>query len=152
MSCPEAGIDLIKEFEGCRLTAYQDQKGIWTIGYGHTGDDVYDGLKWTEDEADDNLVADIENKAYNYVVKLVKVKLNDNQLSALCSLCYNIGAGNFGNSTLLKILNAGNYDGVPYQFSRWNKVNRITDVGLTRRRQAEIDLWNEGVDYVAANT
>ena len=141
------GLNLIKEFEGLKTDAYKDRAGVLTIGYGHTKD-VKEGDSITEQFA--TAMLDKELREYEqYIDDLVSVPLNANQNSALVSLIYNIGPSAFSKSTLLRKLNEGKYDEVPYQMKRWNKATvngELTELeGLTRRRQAEVDLFNEKV-------
>ncbi len=82
--------------------------------------------------------------AEDAVTDLVKVPLSDNQFSALVAFVFNIGVGHFAKSTLLRELNAGQYDSVPGQLALWNHINGVVNVGLTRRRAAEIALWKKG--------
>ena len=136
----KAGIDLIKEFEGLRLEAYQCSAHLWTIGYGHTKG-VYKGQKITKEQAEAFLLDDLQ-VAQNAIDRLVKVPLNENEYAALVCFVFNVGVGNFYGSTLLKLLNRGFYDQVPMQLMRWNKVNGEVNGGLSRRRSAEAKLWN----------
>ena len=147
----------VKRFEGCKLTAYPDPGSKngepWTIGYGHTSDGflkVEKGLRITQDVADGALENDL-NEIAAAVERLVKVKLNDNQFGALVSFTFNVGVGAFAKSTLLKKLNAGNYDAVPGELARWNKNDGKVMAGLTNRRAAEAGLWAKGA-FVASNT
>ena len=147
----------VKRFEGCKLTAYPDPGSKngepWTIGYGHTSDGflkVEKGLRITQDVADGALENDL-NEIAAAVERLVKVKLNDNQFGALVSFTFNVGVGAFSKSTLLKKLNAGNYDAVPGELARWNKNDGKVMAGLTNRRAAEAGLWAKGA-FVASNT
>ncbi len=133
------GIDLIKHFEGCELEAYKCPAGVWTIGYGHIKG-VQQGDVITEQQADDMLVEELEEYE-NYIHNLVNCPLNQNQFDALVSWVYNLGSSNLQASTLLKVLNAGDYAGVPAQMLRWNKAGGKVLEGLTRRRQAEADLF-----------
>lgn len=147
----------VKRFEGCKLTAYPDPGSKngepWTIGYGHTSDGflkVEKGLRITQDVADGALENDL-NEIAAAVERLVKVELNDNQFGALVSFTFNVGVGAFSKSTLLKKLNAGNYDAVPGELARWNKNDGKVMAGLTNRRAAEAGLWAKGA-FVASNT
>ncbi|AAQ58403.1 lysozyme [Chromobacterium violaceum] len=140
MKTNAAGISLIKQFEGVRLAAYQDMVGVWTIGYGHTGPDVKAGMTITQQQADQLLAADLE-KFETGVRKAVIVPLNANQFSALVSFSYNLGLGNLRSSTLLRLLNKGDYDGAAAQFPRWNRAGGQAVPGLTRRRKAEQALF-----------
>ena len=127
--------ELIKSFEGLELEAYLCPADIWTIGYGHTGD-VKEGDTITKAEAEDLLDKDLE-KFRSGVNRCVKVPLNENQFGALVSFAYNVGIGSLQSSTLLKLLNAGDYDAAADQFPRWNKSGGKVLTGLTRRREAE---------------
>ncbi|MGD1824861.1 Phage-related lysozyme (muramidase), GH24 family [Chromobacterium violaceum] len=140
MKTNAAGISLIKQFEGVRLAAYQDMVGVWTIGYGHTGPDVKAGMTITQQQADQLLAADLE-KFETGVRKAVIVPLNANQFSALVSFSYNLGLGNLRSSTLLRLLNKGDYEGAAAQFPRWNRAGGQAVPGLTRRRKAEQALF-----------
>ena len=144
MRTSEAGIDLIKSFEGCRTVAYQDVVGVWTIGYGHTID-VKEGMRITQHQCDVMLEVDIETYE-NYVNEQVDVSLTQNQFDALVSWVYNLGPTNLRNSTMLKVLNAGKYDEVPYQMKRWNRAGGKVLKGLVVRRKAEAELFNNESD------
>jgi len=139
METSKAGIALIKSFEGCKLTAYQDLVGTWTIGYGHTKD-VHEGMKISQHQADVILEVDLQ-EFEGYIKKYVEVPLSQNQFDALVSWVYNLGPNNLQRSTMLTILNEGNYDDVPYQLKRWNKAGGQVFVGLVRRRNAEAELF-----------
>lgn len=139
MKISQYGIDLIKHFEGCELQAYQCAAGVWTIGYGHTKG-VQPGDEWSEDHANHMLEVELEEYE-NYVSTAVTVPLSQNQFDALVSWVYNLGNGNLTSSTMLKVLNSGDYDGVPAQIKRWNKAGGKVLEGLTRRRQAEADMF-----------
>lgn len=138
----EAGLALIKEFEGLRLRTYRDSVGVLTIGYGHTGSDVRAGETITEPEAEELLRIDL-NEAEAAVDEAVNVDLTDNQYAGLIALAFNIGGSAFTRSTLIRKLNAGDYDGAANQFLRWNKGGKPLRViaGLTRRRKAERKLF-----------
>lgn len=140
MTTSPKGRKLIESFEGLSLTAYQDQRGIWTIGYGHTGPEVTKGLVWTQDMADATLAADL-TVAEGAVNRLVHVPLNQNQFDALVSLCYNIGQGNFASSTVLHATNLQLWDSAASAFLMWCKVNGVENAGLMRRREAERNLF-----------
>jgi len=140
MRTSEAGIALIKSFEGCRTVAYQDAVGVWTIGYGHTID-VKEGMTITQHQCDVMLEVDIETYE-NYVKKQVKVSLTQNQFDALVSWVYNLGPTNLRKSTLLKVLNAGKYEEVPYQMKRWIHADGKILKGLVLRREAEAELFS----------
>lgn len=133
-------VNLIKKFEGCSLSSYRCPKGVLTIGYGHTGNDVKENTKITQEEATELLRKDLNIHSKN-VLKLVKKKLTQNQFDALVSFEYNIGYGNFSSSTLLKLINLGNFKKASEEFLRWNKCNGKILNGLTKRRKAEQELF-----------
>ena len=135
------GTKILKFFEGCRLTAYQDSVGVWTIGYGHTKG-VYDGMTITQEEAEQMLLTELEEYE-GYVEKYVTVPLTQNQFDALVVWVYNLGPTNFRNSTLLKELNSGNYTAAGKEITRWNKAGGKVLAGLIKRREAEAELFNE---------
>lgn len=143
MDTSSQGISLIKYFEGLKLSAYQCPAGVWTIGFGHTGN-VFAGEKITESQAESLLINDIE-PTEDKIESFVKVKLNQAQFDALVSFTFNVGVGAFKKSTLLKLLNAGQYTEAAQQFSRWVKAGGQTLPGLVKRRTAESTLFSTGV-------
>lgn len=143
------GLKLIKRWEGRRLDAYQDVVGVWTIGYGSTGPHVTPGLRITMKEADELLRKDLD-RFERAVDDLVKVELTDNQFAALVSFAFNVGIGAFKKSTLLRRLNAGDYDAVPGQMMRYAYAGGKRVQGLANRRAAEAGLWARG-GFVASN-
>ena len=148
MKTSEAGVDLIKQFEGCKLTAYKCPAGVWTIGYGHTtmaGEPtVVEGMKITAVEATNILKRDLK-KFEAGVDAVVKVPLEQHQFDALVSFAFNVGLGALGKSTLLRKLNAGDYAAVPAELMKWTKAGGKELPGLVRRRRAEAGMWR-GVD------
>lgn len=137
-------LEHVKAFEGLETSAYKDIVGVTTIGYGHTnraGTVKFNmGDTWTEEYATEVLAADLE-KFWNKVDEQVTVDLTDCQLSVLTSWAYNVGTGATGKSTLIRLLNQGQYDAVPAQLMRWDKAGGKRVRGLTRRRAAEAKLW-----------
>ncbi|MBD3844275.1 lysozyme [Bosea sp. SSUT16] len=146
------GLALIKQWEGCKLTAYKDVAGVWTIGYGSTGPHVTAGLKISQEEADQLLLADLD-RFERAVERLVKVPLTDGQFAALVSFAFNVGEGakGFAGSTLLKKLNAGDYAAVPKELMKWVNAGGKKVSGLVNRRAAEAGLWAKG-SFVSSNT
>jgi lysozyme len=140
----EKGIALLKKFEGCELTAYQDSVGVWTIGYGWTqpvGDrPVSKEMVITQGVADSLLRSGIVQYAKE-VAGLVNVDVNQNQLDALIDFAYNLGVKALKSSTLLKKLNAGDYAGAADEFPKWNKAGGKVLRGLVERRAAERTLF-----------
>lgn len=143
------GRNLIKEFEGYRDTAYYDPAGILTIGYGHTGG-VHEGDTVTHEEADALLQQDLQ--AAERTVNASGLKLSQLQFDALVSLVYNIGSGNFNNSTLLKLLKVSTKpaDDIEKWWKVWNKAGGKKLKGLERRRAAEYALYSRGFFIMAA--
>jgi lysozyme len=139
----DAGFALTKKFEGCELKAYQDSVGVWTVGYGHTGSDVVEGLTISQEQADFLLHADVA-WAEACVNKAVIVAIKQNQFDALVDFVFNLGAANFLQSTLLRRLNAGCFSDAAGQFLRWNRAGGMVVDGLTRRRAAEMALFLVG--------
>ncbi|MFS2011803.1 lysozyme [Azospirillum sp. CT11-132] len=139
----QAAVDLVKHFEGLYLNAYLCPAGVPTIGYGHTAG-VKMGQTITAEQADAFLASDL-TEAAGRVDGLVKVALNDDQRGALSSFVFNLGAGSLQSSTLLKLLNAGDYAGAADQFGRWvyatvaGKPTKLA--GLVARRAAEEALF-----------
>ena len=134
---------LIKESEGCVLKAYPDPASggdPWTIGYGHTGSDVRPGKVIDQAEADRLLDEDVDLFERG-VIRLVNVDLTQGQFDALVCFAFNLGLGALQQSTLLKLLNAGDYEGAAKQFARWDKAAGKVMAGLTKRRQAESELF-----------
>lgn len=148
MEISSAGINLIKEFEGVRLKAYKCPAGVYTIGVGHTSAAgppvVKQGMEITNAQAMKILSQDLI-QFENGVDAAVKVPLTQNQFDALVSFTFNVGLGAFQKSTLLKKLNAGQYDAVPAELMKWTKAGGKELPGLVRRRRAEAALWR-GVD------
>lgn len=140
MKISQKGLNLIKSFEGLELKAYKDSVGVVTIGYGSTGTHVSMGQTLTVQQAEDLLRKDV-SRFEEGVGKLVKVTINQNQFDALVSFSFNLGLGNLSSSTLLKKLNAGDYQGASLEFERWNKAGGKVLNGLTRRRLAEKELF-----------
>lgn len=137
---PADALDLIKSFEGCRLSAYDDGTGVWTVGVGHTGSDVFPGLAITQQRADQLLQQDLQSFEVG-VQKMVKVALNPNQFGAIVSFAFNCGLESLDESTLLADLNAGNYSAAADQFLLWDRADGQELPGLLRRRKAERALF-----------
>jgi len=139
MKISELGLNLIKQFEGCRLTAYKDSVGVLTIGYGHTKG-VKAGQKITQAEADEYLKQDVVTA--ERAVNKYKYNYNQNQFDALVSFTFNCGSGNLkkitdnGNRTLAQI---------SARILNYNKAGGKVLAGLTRRRAAEKALFDTPV-------
>lgn len=141
LSFSDAGIEHLKKWEGVELQAYQDTGDVWTIGVGHTSG-VTEGMTITEDQADSLLREDI-GWAKSVVNRYVKVPITQSQYDTLVSFAFNVGEDQFRTSTLLRKLNAGDYDAVPRQLLRWVYDNGEYIQGLKNRRIAEAAMWNE---------
>lgn len=144
MKTSSKGLELIKEFESCKLEAYQCSAGAWTIGYGHTRG-VEEGDKITKKQAEALLADDIE-MVEHHLERLVTVELAQHQYDAIVSWCFNLGCGNLRASTLLQVINSGDLKGVSEQILRWDKAGQPLKpvAGLTRRRKAEARLFDTG--------
>lgn len=141
MNYSKTGIQLTERFEGCRLAAYPDTGGVWTIGYGHTHG-VHQGMTCTLEQAEAWLKADIQAAA-DAVNRLVQVSLKQSEFDALVDFAFNLGAGAFARSTMLKDLNAGNLAAAAMQFPLWDRDAGRVLAGLLHRRLAEEAEFNE---------
>ena len=145
----QAGLALIKQFEGCRLIAYQCSAGVWTIGYGHTAG-VHKGMKITQTQADEYLKQDVA-KFEKYVNNPSYVpftdKLNQNQFDALVSFAFNLGQGNVKKMCTGRTINQ-----IPSAMQQYCKAAGKTLPGLQRRRKAEAALYNKKVESCTGAT
>ncbi|CAI2081348.1 lysozyme [Serratia ficaria] len=144
MQISDKGISLIKEFEGCRLKAYQDSVGVWTIGYGWT--QPVDGRKIGPGMVSDQATAErlLKCGLVQYeqgVNQLVKVIITQGQFDALVSFAYNLGLRSLSTSTLLRKLNAGDKQGAADEFGKWVNAGGVRLNGLVKRRAAERELF-----------
>lgn len=142
------GINFIKGFEGFKGRAYPDPKTgstPYTIGYGTTVYPNGNKVRLNDTISESTAAAFLATNLTGFestVNNLVTVDLNQNQFDALVSFTYNLGRANFASSTLLKLLNAGDYDGASKQFIRWVSPGSSVEAGLRRRRLAETELFN----------
>ena len=141
MEYSKQGLALTEQFESCKLTAYQDVKGIWTCGWGHTGPEVVEGYTMTQNQADSQLVMDTLH-ATSVVNRFVTIGLSQPAFDALVDFVFNVGSGNFEGSTMLKLLNAGNLEAAADEFQKWDHAAGKVIVGLLRRRIAEEQEFN----------
>ncbi len=139
MKCSQAGIELIKRHEGCRLRAYQDSVGVWTIGVGHTLG-VYESQTISQEEADRLLAADLVS-AEKCINNSIPFGLTQNQFDALCSFVFNLGCGALRNSTLLRKITEGDDIGASEEFGKWTHAGGKILNGLVARRAAEKELF-----------
>lgn len=140
MNISQAGIELIKKFEGCKLEAYLCPAGIPTIGVGHTGKDVRLGMTITEEEADRLLRSDLD-RFERAVNQYVGQPITQGQFDALVSFAFNLGSEALRNSTLLRKLNDGDDVGASDEFGRWTKAGGRVLPGLVARREAEREMF-----------
>lgn len=148
MKMSKEGVDaLLKKFEGCKLLSYRCPANVCTIGYGHTSaagaPEVKDGMKITQKQADDILFEDLV-KYETAVYGMVKQPLTQHQFDVLVDFAYNAGVGALQKSTLLKKVNAAQFDDVPAELMKWTKGGGKVLAGLVRRRQAESAWWISG--------
>jgi lysozyme len=155
MQMSQHGLDLLKQWEGFELNVYNDSAGLPTIGVGHlltkselsSGKIVIKGVSvkyadgLTNQQVLDLLSQDVK-PAEQTVNNGVKVSLNQNQFDTLVSFTFNVGGAAFTSSTLLKVLNQGQYAQVPDQLRRWTRAGGRVVQGLVNRRENEIKLWN----------
>lgn len=146
----QAAVDLIKGYEGWSAKAYPDPATgaePITIGYGHTTaagpPSVHLGMTITRELGEQILRNDLK-KTCATVASAVKTPISDNQFGALVSFCFNVGAGNFLKSTLLKRVNARDFAGASNEFAKWNKAAGKVMAGLTKRRASEAALFSKG--------
>ena len=144
MNIDQKGIELLKEFEGLRLTAYQDSGGLWTIGIGtiryEDGTPVKKGDVITKERSEELLLHEV-SKSVQAVNDYISVELTQNQFDALVSFTYNLGIGALKNSTLRKKVNVKDFDGAAKEFLRWCNVNGKMIPGLLKRRTKESFLF-----------
>ena len=151
----KATIDLIKEFEGLRLTAYKCSADVWTIGYGVTaragiGIEPCAGMTITEAEAEWYLEKTLEKFA-NKITGAIIAPINANQFGAFLSLAYNIGPTAFKKSSALRHFNAKDNARAAVSIEMWNKAGGKVLAGLVRRRKAEVVLFQSHVEELATS-
>ena len=157
MQLSEEGRALLRELEGCEREPYQDAAGLWTCGVGHclTKDELSSGkivcgdttIRWKDgpltDEEIDRLLSEDASWSEACIEACIRVQLTQNQYDALVIFAYNIGSHAFRESTLCRLLNQGDYAAVPEQMRRWTRAGGRVVEGLKRRREREIQLWND---------
>jgi lysozyme len=142
MTIPKQAIELIKKYEGCRLEAYKDFAGKWTVGYGHTGKDVCDGLRIDEFQAIGLLSGDLLEANAQLNFELGPIKVNENQRAALLSFVFNLGIGALKRSTLFQLIKSNAKPvSVALEFAKWCKSNDVVLPGLVKRRAEETILY-----------
>jgi lysozyme len=136
----QLALPISRRYEELRLVAYLCPAGKWTVGYGRTGPEVVEGVTWTAEQAEADLASRF-TKLGARIDALVRVDLSPGQMAALALLADNIGIEAFRTSTLLRLLNAGDYKGAAAQFDRWNRGGGKVLRGLVRRRREERALF-----------
>ena len=142
MTISQEGIDLIKQFEGCKLVAYKPvpTEKYWTIGYGHYGSDVYEGMKITEKKAEKLLMEDL--KKFEATINKVRINFIQREFDALVSWVYNLGPSNFNTSTMRQyIIGDRDDEEITGQMVKWVNAGGKPLTGLKRRRIAEANMF-----------
>lgn len=146
----DVGVALIKQFEGCRLNAYRDVVNVLTIGIGHTGPDVHEGMAISQAEADSLLRADLQRFEDGVNGAIQGAPTTQAQFDAMTSLCFNIGVGGFHNSSVCRHHREGNYTAAADAFPLWNMAGGKELAALTKRRLAEEKLYLSELPTVGA--
>lgn len=136
----DAGLKLLKSFEGCSLVAYKDIVGKWTIGFGHCDAKLSENDSITQEQADELLQKDLGHFEEE-VRQILEVDVSENQFAALVCFAYNVGLGSLYHSHLLSKLNSGDISGAADEFLRWDRAGGVVVPGLLRRREAERNLF-----------
>jgi lysozyme len=141
MPALEILVKLIRDSEGCELTAYQCPAGVWTIGWGYTGNDIKKGLVWTQEKADECLLV-IAMKTIDYALNASPIlkTASPSKQAAIADFIYNLGIGNYKSSTLKKKVDEGRWSEAFTEIQRWNKCGGKVLKGLTVRRNKEATL------------
>lgn len=148
-----AGFHALQKFEGCKLLAYQDEAGVWTIGYGHTGREVKRGLRWTQEQADLCLAHDVMRFEADVRMLLGHQATYQHKFDALVLFAFNCGsdidsdtkAEGLGDSSLLKFHLLGLYERAAEQFPKWVHAGGHISKGLVSRRAAEKRIYEKGI-------
>ena len=135
MEYSRPALSLTERFEGVRLTAYQDQVGRWTIGYGHTFL-VFKGMSCTQEQAEQWLIVDVA-AAVKFVNIHVQTEITQGEFDALVDFVFNLGCGSLEHSTLLQLVNERKFAAAANEFDKWDHAGGKVVAGLLRRRQAE---------------
>ncbi|ONI58641.1 lysozyme [Candidatus Liberibacter solanacearum] len=138
---PQLLIDLVKGFEGLRLTAYRCPAGIWTIGYGHTGNDVFKNLAITEKQANNLLIQDVSKTLVQvFKASLILENESENRISAIGDFVFNLGVGRYRASTLRKCVDAEDWMDASHEIRKWVFAGGKKLNGLVLRREIEAEL------------
>ena len=147
MNYSKNGLHLTENFEGLRLIAYPDPAtngDPWTIGYGHTGAEVHKGMTITQEQAEELLMQDVKKTAATVNAK-VTTDITQEEFDALVDFVFNVGAGNFNASTLIKKVNSGDIQGAANEFLKWDMAAGKHMAGLLKRRHAEAEEFLSGM-------
>ena len=137
----DKAIEIIKQFEGCRLTAYRDCAGVLTIGYGHTGPDVTSHSVWTQDQANKQLLQDVSVRMHQAGVASPILASHPNKLAAITSFIFNLGYGTYINSHhLLPSVSSGDWSTAAAALKQFIHADGIIEPGLVKRRNVEAEL------------
>lgn len=140
----DLALTLIKNFEGCSLKAYRCPAGKWTIGYGHAGSDVHQGMTWTQEQADEQLLDDVTT-VHTLLLSTSPVLRNetDNRIAGLISFAFNVGIGSYRASTLKQCVDAKDWQEAQHEIKRWDKATisgeKVVVPGLVTRRAKEAE-------------
>lgn len=138
---------LIKQFEGCKLKAYLCPAGVPTIGWGSTGPDIHLGMVWTQEQADERLLKDLQRFGDRVAALVKSAPTSAHQFAALTDFSYNLGPDALAHSTLLRKHMEGDHEGAAAEFAKWNKARVNGELvplgGLTKRRAAEAELYRK---------
>lgn len=137
-------LDLITKFEGCKLEAYQDVRGIWTVGFGTTGPGIVEGLVISQNTANAMLNGHVKEIGLT-ITEIIGNALPQDCFDAVTCLTYNIGTGNFKTSTMCKLIKEGNLKEAANEFVKWDHAGGKEVEGLLRRREAELELYKRGL-------
>lgn len=143
MSALDIAGAFVRAHESCRLAAYPDSGGVWTIGWGHAGPEVHQGLVWTQSQADAQLMTDLKSAA-DAVTRLTKIPLADSQIAALVSFVFNLGEGALKGSALLTLVNEARFMDAAKEFLRFDHAGGLESKGLLIRRLDEAALFLKG--------
>ncbi len=143
MAAEDIAADFVRRREGCCLRSYQDEAGVWTIGYGATGPEITRDLVWTMQQAETRLATDLAKFGAG-VRPLIAVPLSERQIAALISFAFNLGLAALAQSTLRVLINQGDFIGAPGEFIRWCHAGGRKSRGLLMRRLYEAALFLEG--------
>lgn len=137
-------IDFLRRYESCRLAAYRDAGGVWTIGYGATGAGIGADTQWSEAQADADLARRVANVETTVSLKIVSIRPTLPQSAALVSFAYNVGTWAFANSHVLAFVLARDWLSAAKALLQWDHVNGVESIGLLKRRMAEGALFLDG--------